>query len=135
MKVEDLRVNNIVRSICHNGLETEIHSIFPYEVKLFANPVCYYELNDIEGISITKDLLMKFGFKDDSLHEKYAEMGPVNCMRLNMLSLSEQEGKWWPVKKYDGIQHLVVGSSIEYIHELQNLYYWIEREELVLIAK
>ncbi|WPU91819.1 hypothetical protein SNE25_21105 [Mucilaginibacter sabulilitoris] len=138
MEARELRIGNYVK-----GITTEYAKIIEisnedirglYQSSGSAIGCTWTMGKGIQPIELTDDWLIKFGFEDDSLPERYADMGPVNCIKFGRLSLSFQDGKYYPVRKYDNIQHIAYGIGLEYVHQLQNLYFALTGEELTLIA-
>jgi hypothetical protein len=136
MKANELRLGNIVK-----GLTTDNATITSISIEDVSG---IYQSSEgvvlstwaggknIIPIELTHELLIKFGFVDDALPERYADMGPINCVKLGRLSLSFQDGKFYPVRKYDNIQHVAYGVGLQYVHHLQNLYFALTGEELTL---
>jgi hypothetical protein len=109
MKASELRIGNWVKSPLY-GVEYEIE--FIYE-----SPT----IKEIEPIPLTEEWLLKFRF------EKYYEYY-VN----SHLEISEMKSK----KGYDAyctdMDFSIFMTEVKYVHQLQNLYFALTGEELIL---
>ena len=121
MKANELRIGNIVgcdiqsvtvkaindeTCVCHNG------SGKPYVL----------HLEDLFGMKLTEEWLLKFGFeKDNMLNILYylKNFGYV-CLLENEPSIFRKEG---------------IEIKIKHVHQLQNLYFALTGEELILNEK
>lgn len=104
----ELRLNNSVKSNYHNGLVTEIKSLSPTEVRLWANPIAIYKYENIEPIPISDKILNKCEFGDEHLfYDVYLYRITVTGSRV------------W------------IGEC-KYLHQLQNLYYALTQTELTI---
>ena len=113
MEAKDLRVGNIVRYADNVYLSaskvTEVGDIIQYETD-------YYE-----PIPLTEEWLLKFGFKEvivDSWYSKLAKnKNTINISKSGLVAINDDK----PIR------------AIEYVHQLQNLYFALTNEELTLI--
>lgn len=113
MKTSELRIGNIVDTAV--GI-IQITDISPTTNKLY-NP------NALHAIPITEEWLIKFGFismDDDGLWEAENE----ELFRIQEPTLEEGHICAW--NTYD------VGEPIEFVHQLQNLYFALTGTELEL---
>lgn len=115
MEVNELRIGNLVE--IDRGIGTvvgimessfEDHNIgagHPISVKVDG---CYYdcETSEVQGVLITSDYLHSMGFIEETTND-WARY------RKGKFCLDEEDG-----------------ASINYVHELQNLYYALYKEEL-----
>jgi hypothetical protein len=119
MKATELRIGNWVR---WNYEESSEGNVYPVEYG--------YELDDIKNnpnivnpIPLTEEWLLKFGFnKVSDIWEFWKNSGWD--LRQHKL-----ENKWWLF--YNGQDLDCV--RIDYVHQLQNLYFALTGEELTLI--
>jgi hypothetical protein len=127
LHVSELRINNSVISHKHNGLITEIHTIMPNGVRLWANPFApCYNFDEISGILLTEELLLKMGLKADD---------------------SVGYGKDEPYYKLDNMFHVSASGTIcifhyfdddvqivrcRFLHEFQNAFYLLTGREITL---
>lgn len=117
IKPSELRIGNIVSSILHKGLETEICGLSGSGVWLGANPMCCYKPEEIEPIPLTEEWLLKAGFEYD---EEATEWNDEKCFSKGNISISVSG--WL----YNGI----FTQKSDFIHQLQNIYYALKSEEL-----
>ncbi|WP_395762371.1 hypothetical protein ACH34C_07145 [Elizabethkingia anophelis] len=121
MDATELRIGNLItRQDIGNGyarietiLELRRDSVFTSGP---INVTCNYD--DISPIPLTYDWLIKFGFTND---ENYFNIGNLH---YNL------ETK----KIYIGNDHVSSGhddTELIYVHQLQNIYFTIKREELI----
>lgn len=119
---QDLRIGNLVRSNLHDGLATEIHSIMPNGVKLWANPLApCYKFDEVSGIALTEEWLVKFGFDKSTDAITYYHRNKfcgIAVMFDNGFIETRVSGQ--------------VVSFISKVHHLQNLYHALTGQELVI---
>lgn len=114
----ELRLNNSISSTYHNGLITEINSLFPDSLRLWANPLANYKYSDIEPIPLTAEILTKLGFEviDDNPKKKPHYEGDI------LFKICDFE---FTNSQIDGFRCYEIngGNTIyKYVHQLQNLY-------------
>ena len=139
MKSEELRIGNIIK-------QGRIISF--YESGVHVGFGATYSFNNIEPIPLTEDWLLRFGFQDDNKEEreKYKHF-PTNFLRKNVTPLSRY---FWVYRENDpllakrkDIRGIEQGEfqvwanqsycmSVQYVHELQNLYFALTKQELTL---
>lgn len=121
MKASELRIGNYVHTINprHNDKVLKIESIGDNEsVNVFFRE---YKLSEIEPIPLTEEILLKFGFKKEKttyINDYYIFINGV-----------------WNIKfKREGYCSFITFgcflTDIKYVHELQNLYFALTKEEL-----
>ena len=79
---------------------------------------------DLQPIPLTEEWLFKFGFKN---HQEYFELFKRNEYFLSFNIKSNELGIY--IYNTRGIRYWV---NCQYIHQLQNLYFALTREELVV---
>jgi len=94
----------------------------------------------IEPIHITEDWLLKFGFYESKIKGEYGKRFIVDnddkyefyIFPLNDLWVIQLYNFY---EEYGSVDHDVVSipRNIQYIHELQNLYFWLAGRELELV--
>lgn len=126
MKANELRIGNYVKLINDDRIST-IGYISETNVSLNENGVINL-LVDIEGIPLTEEWLIKFGFtKNHNLcyGKKY----------IDGLQLSVEQG-WLYLNKWNNDKKLfddiVISNHCKHVHQLQNLCSAIEGEELTI---
>ena len=77
-------------------------------------------INWFEPISLTEEWLLKFGFEKTNNPTLYSHKSV--CMKHNTTS-------YYPVAFDDG-GAFSIGKNIQYVHQLQNLYFALTGEEL-----
>ena len=81
-------------------------------------------LNNLKPIPITEECLIKFGFYETSRYGKYLEFNINQEQSLRLPICKHSEKDFWYVLR---------GSvKIQYVHQLQNLYFALTGEELTL---
>ena len=113
MKTNELRIGNWVR-------QRESDTYIQIEQYLLCNEeLCHYQ-----PIKLTEEWLFKFGFIDlkerCGLNGIYAIIGKRGHINIETMSYCEID--------YEGSVDDIV--KIEYVHELQNLFYVLNKEEL-----
>lgn len=115
IKAQDLRIGNYYESM---GREFRLDMKMMYA---FCSGSLTYNVNDIKGIPITKERLLKFGFEQRELFfEKMLGANKSITIHLN--------GNEVLTQVCQGIYGITV--PCEYVHQIQNLYYTLTGEEL-----
>jgi len=113
MKASELRVGNWVAS-CNNGVETTVGIVMAGVQTIF------------EPINITEDWLLRLGFKYVESYNNYKiKAGEY----WNSVKFDEDENVWIYNNDYSDAGCYEI-TTIKYVHELQNLYHAINKEEL-----
>jgi hypothetical protein len=118
METKELRIGNLISSKCHGGLITEIFSIIDSKnVKLGANPMALYKKDEIEPINLTEEILINFGFNKTGIN-----------FELNKFELwtNINDGNYYFRYVYANKPSIL----IQYVHQLQNLYFVLTNKEL-----
>jgi len=129
MKSSELRTGNLID---YNGIHCTVEIINGEvdEVYILGDSF-YYGVNikEIEGIPITKERLLVFGFVQDKIDKSF---------ELNSFSifLDKRIKDNIYLKSIDGFGNftwnVASGLKVQYIHQLQNLYFALTNEELIL---
>lgn len=124
MKANELRVGNLVHFFMSTREEKVVEITPRWFCSLSAGKpdseqreIGASDLNGYwSGIALTEEWLLKFGFRKGSLFFSKAE--------FEFYFNDGDNGNWYPV---------VGGSvSVEYVHQLQNLFYALTGEELTI---
>ena len=122
MKANELRIGNWVK---WNYEESSDGNAYPVEFG--------YELDDIknnpnivEPIPLTEEWLVKFGFDKE---EEYDE-GKVIDYRMTLMKNSLEFVSFWESEDITGVNQCQTGVDVEYVHQLQNLYFALTGTEL-----
>lgn len=121
MKANDVRLKNLVK---YQGEVYQIAAIteeYPYlNTTEFGDGVV--EWSNLQGVEITEEWLLKFGFTKSFAVTNFAiqiEAGVMDLMPSNIIGYYVYiEDNWI--------------CTIEYVHELQNLYFIITGQELII---
>jgi hypothetical protein len=84
------------------------------------------KIHSFSPIELTKDWLFRLKFKidvDQAVIYKVID----EIRRIELFRMEKREGKWEPYRYYYGYN---LQYSIEFVHELQNLFYALCKEEL-----
>lgn len=133
IKPNELRLGNYVKYPFH---ELQVCQLFldSFQGMYVGGRGCYmYESCD--GIPLTAEWLLKFGFTQSSCHDSRNIFDRVPLYENNGVAIMLSDSEFWYVtRQYDG------GSSdpfervleVKSVHQLQNLYYAITGEELTI---
>ena len=113
MKATELRINNLV----YNDFTRKQMEVYPMMIVQLSK-MDNLDNSNIKPIPLTEDWLLKFGFKKDT----WTDNGLII-------------GSWWNNGsilitddfKLDGQEEM---KSLQYVHQLQNLYFALTNEEL-----
>jgi len=123
MKAEELRLGNLVSNMNprHNDSILTIESIGDnHEVNVFYRK---YLLSELEPIPLTEEWLLKFGF---SCEVKIGGDGiEFRVYHFDVLTFNTNHLWWYKVQRIND-------TPLEYVHQLQNLYFALKGEELTL---
>jgi hypothetical protein len=109
---KELRIGNITKQgIVKNFWEKGVHVGFGK---------CY-EFNELEPTPITEEYLLSFGFQSKDIHDNYKFKDIEISTTYRKISNNERYG-FHLVGQYE--------IKIEFVHQLQNLYFVLTNEEL-----
>ena len=131
MKVNDLRIGNLLLFENETQEVSSIHSDNTIRLKKTKDDKCHgcYNVDTvtIEPIPITEEWLLKFGFYYQSSDKNYV----VKSKQENNNSIKKIDGDWCYNNDYSDASCYFV-RELRYVHELQNLYYALNDEELTI---
>lgn len=114
MKSTEVRIGNLVLS---DNKIVSVSGWYLYQKTIGENTNQYDKNLDWKPIPLTEELLKKFGFEHESEIEDFYHIQKLGTMR-------------WLNKK---LHHPSLGIiPTEYVHQLQNLYFALTGDELVL---
>ena len=119
--VKDLMVGNWVKS--PQGI-TQVHNVLTDKIitKNDKKGVYCYHTTDIEPIPVTKEILKKIGFKEDTAIVKfYRYWDKEYKYKLDVDEGYTNSGKKWSVHIDNGDCATIGSGEFTYVHELQNL--------------
>lgn len=132
LKPEELRIGNIVLS--KEGDYIRILAMFDKSVRneiyTISNEKFKYEEDDTDGIPLTPEILEKCGFIDRS--------GTIaNRMSFGLTLFDSQEFCWYIQDGFMRYQSKGMGfttslTHIKFLHQLQNLYFALTGNELIV---
>lgn len=111
MKSSDLRIGNYVLA---NGKITKVIDVLESGINQMRYDV-EYDLEDLEPIELTEEILLKCGFEKEILEPKHYCIKGMCIWKCNDMFLCDKNG-----------------VHIKYLHQLQNLYFALTNEELNL---
>ena len=140
MKANSLRIGNLVSQNGFYGYVYSIESAEPRNdirfsdkdiITLFDNGITYVPIDEIEPIPLTEEWLLKFGYVKFELNQIYNEWY-LNFDGILKYKIYETENSLKNTSKF-----IMPNSNkpikIQYIHQLQNLYFALTGEELKLL--
>ena len=141
MKKEELRIGNYLKFHSRFGQVMEIRfediSLFDknFEDGEGTYDYPYYEHPNLSGEPLTEDWFRKFGFKNDYGTNWTKSIGIDYSEGQLIISYSfSREDKAFQVSQGTGGDNCIwiYPPKPNYVHELQNLYYALTKDELVL---
>lgn len=137
MEINELRVGNYVN---YNGLNLEVYSFenkYPRSEKRYDNTILVdllfdgfitAILHEVKGIPLTEEILLNCGF------EKINHICGYSFYSFNRKSLKDKNA-YMPLYIYLNpncakIADFTVKQNVEYVHQLQNLFFAINGKEL-----
>ncbi len=116
MNVKELRIGNYVES--PRGIEEIKYAESLEEIE--GNPKRF------KGLKLNKEILLNLGFEYYYFSDAFEIDAGCFVMEIEIGGGSEDK----PVYKCYGPGNLLLTLSIEYVHQLQNLFYFITYKEL-----
>jgi hypothetical protein len=131
MKASELRIGNFLLFVNKLQEVSSIHSDNTIRLRKTKNDNCHgcYCVNTITifPIRITEEWLLKFGFYYQSSDKNYVIKNKYGYCN----SIKKIDGDWCYNNDYSDASCYFV-RELRYIHELQNLYYALNEEELTI---
>ena len=139
MKITDLRVGNYISCTdfeCMDEVPTELSEKYDKVLRIYDNviqwnsisdDISYYsatDINYVDPIPITEEWLLSFGFKLDYRNSEHTKLYSNEKLTIDYNFTD----------KYIDFDNVLLAPDIkiEYVHQLQNLYYALTGEELEL---
>jgi hypothetical protein len=115
MKSTELRIGNLVEF--DNGTDYELIEITAEDLKHIESGVYF-------PIPLTSEWLLKMGFEDDSYgnYRKY-----ITEYAWFTVSIDRKTGA---IREYVSIDYYEINPPCEYVHQVQNIYYYLTGKEL-----
>jgi hypothetical protein len=135
MKTEDLRLGNYLMQNQELIKVVDIRrkSLRVYnENKNFRN-IKFTKISDVQPIELTIKVLEDCEF---IIHKPFGDSaGNVNCYKADLIMMRNFTAKWrwvWGYKNDSVISNkeFFIWNTIDYLHELQNLWYAFHKQEL-----
>ena len=124
MKATELRIGNYLNGRRGHVVVTEIRT--NNSVKIHDNTSSFYVGICLIPIELTEDWLLKLGFEHNDYYNNYkVKAGDY----FNSVKWGDEENEWWYNNDSSDAGCYYV-SCIKYVHELQNLYFAINKQEL-----
>lgn len=123
MKAEELRIGNIINrpDLGDGHLRSESILAIYERIKTTGPVPTILDFKDIQPISLTEEWLLTFGAKKS--YENWQYTISVGAISLHLRCNTE-----W----YSELGGIYLGSKIQYVHQLQNLYFALTGDELSL---
>lgn len=128
MKANELRIGNLIQDIKYKSpmriVQFYGNTMFELDSPYmdYTDYRCDADLDNYEPIPITEEWLIKFGFKRDSVMD--GETRRLNNFNIGKLT------KGYFIE--GGVSNDKTSINIEYVHQLQNLYFSLTGEELTI---
>lgn len=116
MKVEELRINNLVY-VPETKQETNITAIYNHIGVIVNSSLVWLNISDVEAIPLTEEWLIKFGF------EKV-----VKSFFIGGFEIYNDYGLYFYGLRDEGL----MDRNMKYVNQLQNLYFSLTGEELTI---
>jgi hypothetical protein len=133
MKVQELRIGNLVE---FDGVNYKVESIH-LEGCVGLNDIMYEEVNidDLKPINLTEEWLIRFGFKIgniDKLRDKHyvIRSGPMDII-ISGVGFWDVYTIYNPFNEKNKNLNIITNNiGLDYIHQLQNLYFALTGKEI-----
>ena len=129
MKSTELRIGNFVKVENDYEIIQGLHgheALCALDIKLFDTFGVWQNYKDIQSIQLTEKWLIKFGFKKwGSYTNLWKRYSTTNCTVRSDASAISRNNCYFILNEDYRV-------DIEFVHQLQNLYYALTGDELVL---
>lgn len=115
MKAEELRIGNYVYA---SGEITKVTDVLEKGINYGIYDV-YYDLEDLQPIELTEEILLKCGFEKHSTNPFWFRKKQICISLVGSIELIS-----W------GMQIFKIDLKVKHLHQLQNLYFALTNEEL-----
>lgn len=114
--------------ICANELRIGNWVMYSSKIQVNENKIreCVDHPDRFVPITITEEWLQRFGFEKD---EEYDEGGLVDY-RWILMNGSLEFVSFWNSEEITGVNQPQTGVDVEYVHQIQNLYFALTGQEL-----
>jgi hypothetical protein len=124
IKTTELRIGNLVlfaqESTVFKVMDIDLNGIGVDD----GDERTWIEIDQFEGVPITEELLLKFGFEKNFISPN-VERYSVDGFAINSYSNKEDGDYFWL-----GYYMNSINKHIEYVHQIQNLYFALTGKEL-----
>lgn len=124
MNKTEARIGNFIKYGTHEVILSGIDK----DGRVWTDPVLDGYIDNYEGIPLTEDWLINFGFEKESKEYFNRETKYANLL----LFYSEHHNKYWYFADVERRQYNST-LPILYVHQLQNLYFALTGKELSVI--
>lgn len=138
MKAQELRTGNYLSTVADEDEMLVVDAIDSVEGTLSANGIDDWYIGGVEGIPLTPKWLEKFGFQ---VEYGYGVIYFLNNDEPIGIEYKRDGSKSYQViirnhgSCCDSYEHPKRKGSIQYVHQLQNLFYALTGEELAISQK
>lgn len=126
MRAKELRIGNFVNTNDYINLEVLGISSTNVGLKLECTNFISVDYNELKPIPITVDWLLKLGFEYHTFDKNYVIKTKDNWHN----SIKKIDGDWCYNNDFSDAACYFV-TDIKYVHQLQNMYYVLNEEELI----
>lgn len=121
MKTSELRIGNYTnKGIIKSFWERGVH---------IGGGRCY-EFSELEPIKLTQAKLEEYGFKAESQYSDFTRGGISISSFITVCETGERKSFFLNL----GENNEDLNTRIDYVHELQNIYYALTKEELLCVS-
>ena len=123
MEANELRLNNWVNH-CNKEVQITIHDLF--DIAVFEDDV-------FTPIPLTEEILLKFGFEKTDDYGDIIYYEPKDRGNRNYYICFDHEDISFGLNVFGNCTNLLHDdSNLQFVHQLQNLYFALTGEELIL---
>lgn len=126
MKATELRIGNWVSFLIKGTpifVQSKVASVAETRLRLESDPLTFYDIEgNIQPIPITEEWLLKMGFQKSDSGRMY--LNDDFYFENGQLWIGAPDGQFW--------RYVMAQGNYDYIHQLQNLYFALTGEELIV---
>lgn len=143
MKVSELRIGNL---IYYNGNHNEIGVVSEIMKKDFAKVSSYkiginnrvdidYDIEKLKPIPLIEETLLKLQNLRESIFYNGEKLKGFYIGEECLFCIVLIDGRIYYYEQTDSENWGYVGACVDYLHELQNMYYWFNNQKKELTIK
>ncbi len=134
--IQDLKIGNYVKcKVSNDNADYVVSALDGFGLKVMLNGArqgTWYEEDKIKPIKLTEEWLLKLGFSDKEYKLGYIGIDIKYEFTITDFVLTKPTvlGEWQKNYAWEHVKHRF--TELKYVHQLQNIYYSLTGQELII---